>query len=297
MEASNRSSAYTVSLVSTKGGVGKSTLCANISALCADLGLRVLVIDCDTQASMSKFFRIADRADYGLGRVLRTRQIDADCISRSDIDNLDLIMWDADVLGALESLKLGFRGEQAIEQALQTVRDADLYDLVLIDTQGATGFLQDLGVVPADMILCPVVPEILSAREFHDAVVPLLQRYAQGAPGTRLATVPCKAVINQRTRTTDAREITAAIRQSFPTLRGRMSICGTEIPKAAAYTRGATLQVPVHRLEPDSDKAGGSASKTLHHLVWELFPHLTGRFVPGSDAADDLLTDAVGALT
>jgi chromosome partitioning related protein ParA len=45
----NRNSAYTVSLVSTKGGVGKSTLAANISALCTDLGLRVLVIDCDTQ--------------------------------------------------------------------------------------------------------------------------------------------------------------------------------------------------------------------------------------------------------
>ena len=236
---------------------------------------------------MSKFFRIAERAEAGLGRVLRTRQIDADCISRTDIENLDLIVCDADVLGALEFLKLGFRGEQAIDQALHSVRESDLYDLVFIDTQGATGFLQDLGVVPADMILSPVVPEILSAREFHDAVVPLLQRYAHGAPGTRLATVPCKAVINQRTRTTDAREITAAIRASFPTLRGRMSICQTEIPKAAAYTRGSTLQVPVHRLEPDSDKASGSASKTLHHLVWELFPHLTGRFVPGSDVADE----------
>ena len=124
------------------------------------------------------------------------------------------------------------------------MREANLYDLVLIDPQGATGFLQDLGAVPADMILCPVVPEIPSAREFHDAVVPLLQRDAQGAPGTHLATVPRKAVINQRTRATDAREITAAIRASFPTLRGRMSICATEIPKAAAYTRGATLQMP-----------------------------------------------------
>jgi chromosome partitioning related protein ParA len=284
----NQNSAYTVSLVSTKGGVGKTTLTANIAALCADLGLRVLVIDCDKQASMSKLFKIAHHAEAGLGRILRTRQIDADCISRTDIDNLDLILWDADVPAALEALMLGFHGDQAIEQALGSVREADLYDLVFIDTIGATGFLLDLGVVPADLILSPVVPEILSAREFIDGVVPLLQRYAQGAPGSRLATVPCKAVINARTRTTDAREITHAIRASFPTLRGRMSICNTEIPKATAYTRSATLQVPVHRLEPDSDKAGGSASRTLHHLVWELFPHLTGRFVPGSDAADDL---------
>jgi cellulose biosynthesis protein BcsQ len=102
----NQNSAVAVSLVSTKGGEGKTTLTANIAAPCADLGLRVLVIDCDKKASMSKLFKIAN---------LAARQIDADCISRSDIDNLDLILRDAGVPAALEALKLGF---QAIEQAL-----------------------------------------------------------------------------------------------------------------------------------------------------------------------------------
>ncbi len=41
-------------VISTKGGVGKTTRTANLGALLADLGLRVLLIDADVQPSLSK---------------------------------------------------------------------------------------------------------------------------------------------------------------------------------------------------------------------------------------------------
>ena len=34
-------------VLSTKGGVGKTTLAANLGALMADMGLRVLLVDAD----------------------------------------------------------------------------------------------------------------------------------------------------------------------------------------------------------------------------------------------------------
>ncbi|TRC47970.1 ParA family protein, partial [Mannheimia haemolytica] len=40
---------FIVSVMSTKGGVTKSTNVANIGAFCADHGLKVLMIDTDTQ--------------------------------------------------------------------------------------------------------------------------------------------------------------------------------------------------------------------------------------------------------
>jgi len=43
-------------VVSTKGGVGKTTLTANLGALLADLGLRVLMIDADVPPALSKFY-------------------------------------------------------------------------------------------------------------------------------------------------------------------------------------------------------------------------------------------------
>ena len=41
-------------VTSTKGGVGKTTLTANLGALLADMGLLVLLIDADVQPSLSK---------------------------------------------------------------------------------------------------------------------------------------------------------------------------------------------------------------------------------------------------
>ncbi len=41
---------------STKGGVGKTTLTANLVALLANMGLRVLLIDAEVQPSLSKYF-------------------------------------------------------------------------------------------------------------------------------------------------------------------------------------------------------------------------------------------------
>lgn len=43
-------------ITSTKGGVGKTTLTANLGALMADMGLRVLLIDVDVQPSLSRYF-------------------------------------------------------------------------------------------------------------------------------------------------------------------------------------------------------------------------------------------------
>jgi chromosome partitioning related protein ParA len=48
-------------ITSTKGGVGKTTLTANLGALLADMGLRVLLVDADVQPSLSKYFPLAAR--------------------------------------------------------------------------------------------------------------------------------------------------------------------------------------------------------------------------------------------
>lgn len=42
-----------VSIVSTKGGVGKTTTAANLGGLAADAGLRVLLLDLDVQPTLS----------------------------------------------------------------------------------------------------------------------------------------------------------------------------------------------------------------------------------------------------
>lgn len=51
-----------ISVISTKGGVGKTTTAANLGGLVADTGLRVLLIDLDVQPTLSSYFELTHRA-------------------------------------------------------------------------------------------------------------------------------------------------------------------------------------------------------------------------------------------
>jgi chromosome partitioning related protein ParA len=51
-----------VSIISTKGGVGKTTTAANLGGFAADAGLRVLLLDLDVQPTLSSYFTLDERA-------------------------------------------------------------------------------------------------------------------------------------------------------------------------------------------------------------------------------------------
>ena len=266
----------TFTITSTKGGVGKTTLTANLGALLADLGLRVLLIDADVQPSLSKYYALAAGSPLaGLTEMLVRGEVTAACITSTAIPNLDIVVSD-DPEGRLPTWLLnridrGFRLRFALQSAVVT----HAYDCVLIDTPGALGPMLDAVVMAADILVSPVTPEVLSAREFRDGTIELLERLEPaGAFGATLG--PVKAVIYRQDRTADARLIVAGIREEFSRLKDRVSVLDTVVPHAKAYKEAATLRMPVHRHERRRDGVMPSASAVMHHLAWELFPSLKG---------------------
>ena len=266
----------TFTVLSTKGGVGKTTLTANLGALLADLGLRVLLIDADVQPSLSKYFPISQPAVLaGLTEVIVRGEVTETAITPTLYQNLDLVVSD-DPEGRLPQWLLsridrGFR----LRQALRSPVIDGAYDCILIDTQGAVGPLQDAAALAADILISPITPEILSAREFRDGTVELLERLQPGSVvGATLG--PLKAVIYRQDRTNDARLIAASIREDFIRLQGRVTVLDTVVPHAKPYKEAATLRVPVHRHERKRDGVTPSAWTVMHELVWELIPSLEG---------------------
>ena len=55
--------AVTISLISRKGGVGKTSLCVHLAGLLARDGCRVRVVDLDPQCSLSQFFLGAEAVE------------------------------------------------------------------------------------------------------------------------------------------------------------------------------------------------------------------------------------------
>ena len=265
-------------VTSTKGGVGKTTLTANLGALLADMGLRVLLIDADVQPSLSKYFPLAvAKPAAGLTEVIVRGAVSASCITATLYQNLDIVISD-DPEGnlphwLLNRIDRGFR----LRFALQSPAVVEAYDCVLIDTQGAIGPLQDAAVLAADILVSPITPEILSAREFRDGTMELLDRLEPGsALGASLG--PMKAVIYRQDRSADARIIASGIREDFIKLKGRVAVLETVVPHAKAYKEAATLRVPVHRHERKRDGPMPSAYTLMHQLAWELIPSLEGVF-------------------
>ncbi|MDX5299135.1 MAG: ParA family protein, partial [Gammaproteobacteria bacterium] len=245
--------AIKVCVVSTKGGVGKTTSCVNLAGYLADqLGQRVLLIDADVQPTLSSYHHQYDYvAANGLSHLVHAR-VD-DIVSRvSGFDDRLHIVRSDDPEGQLQNWILHTPdGRVRLRHILRNSAALDAsYDIILIDTQGAVGPLQDAAVLAADFLVSPIPAELLSAREFARGTLGMLERLApmsyMGAP-----VGPLMGLLYRMDRTRDAAGVAQALRQqTFSQSRGQIQILNTVVPHAVAYRDAATAGQPVHRISP-----------------------------------------------
>lgn len=265
-----------LSATSTKGGVGKTTLCANISAVLADIGLRVLMIDADVQPSLSKYYQLHTKAPNGIVELMlgdNSEDVIRSTVSQTVYPNLDIIL--SNNISADIQVKVQNRADRAflLRSKLKHPFFQNNYDVIIIDTQGAVGALQDTAAFAAHCLISPIMPEILSAREFVTGTREALERLKQGQI-MGLPTPPLRAVIYARDRTRDARMITEEMREFFlaNNLDRSRSLLQTEVPEAKAYKEAATQRIPVHCHERTHAGKSASAYDIMHNIVYELFP-------------------------
>lgn len=254
-----------ITAVSTKGGVGKTTLTANLGAILADLGQRVLLVDADLQPTLSSYYRLEHQAPLGLVDVLE-RGGTSNAISRTDI-GCDLIVSN-DPEGKLPDWVLHTPdGRFRLKRILRRLTG---YDMILIDTQGAAGPLQDMAVLAADVLISPIPPDVLSAREFSRGTLAMIERLSHmediGFPLGNLY-----GLIYRLDRTIDARLTAESIRRlSYGPSQGRIQILTAVIPATVAYREAAAAGEPVHRFEPSRKGPTPSALESMMALVREL---------------------------
>lgn len=276
-------------VIGTKGGVGKTTLSANVGALIADMGLRVLLVDADIQASLSKFYELRYRAPHGLSEVIHLGVVSDSCISHTSWDRLDVIVCDAPrrtLAGDPNSsdlerfLQSRMDMPMILRRALRSPLVEDNYDVVVIDTPGSQGPLLFTAALAAHQLVTPVLPETPSAREFRTGTLDLLGKLAE-AEILGIRPGPVTAVINRADRTNDAKMVMGEIRQSYLEFGGNVRVAKTVIPSAVVYKEAATVQCPVHRMRSEN------AFATMHELVWELLPNLDGVYAGGGVEGDE----------
>lgn len=198
-------------------------------------------------------------------------------VSRTIIAGLDLVLSN-DHRGELNTLLLHAPdGRLRLRHLLPAL--APLYDLVLIDTQGARSVLLEMAVLASDLALSPVTPEILAARELRRGTMQLLEDIA---PYRHLGIEPpsLHLLINRvHPVSANARMIQQALRDLFQDHAG-ICVLGTDVPAIEAYPRAATRGLPVHRVEhrQPPGRVAPAALDTMRALAGELFPQWQDRF-------------------
>ena len=81
-------------------------------------------------------------------------------------------------------------------------------------------------ILAADVLISPICPDILSAREFIGGTLELLERLEPSA-NLGFSVPPMKAVVYRTEHTSDSRAMARLIREQFLTLRGRVSVLDT----------------------------------------------------------------------
>lgn len=272
-----------ISIISTKGGVGKTTVTANLGGFLADAGLRVLLLDLDMQPTLSSYFEITDRAECGTYELLAFNERDvARLASHTAVERLDVILSN-DQHRQLSTLMLNAPdGRLRLRNLLPAFEPR--YDLMLVDTQGARSVLLEMAVLASDIAISPVTPETLAARELRRGTVRLLEDVAPFR-NLGIQPPPLKLLLNRVPAVSaNARLIQQSLRLIFRDTG--IEILHTEIPAIEAFPRAASHDLPAHRVEyrRPTGRLAPSALEIMRDLASELCPqwreqlvHVTGR--------------------
>jgi chromosome partitioning protein len=175
-----------VTIASQKGGVGKTTLTANLGHALALSGKQVLLIDFDAQGGLAAYLNVAENSgSYHLltqrnPNAPNVRQFIHSFVQPSERENLWVLPGDKSTSDAQELVR---RASLAHIRNMLCVFDGLGLDFILIDTSPSIGGIQESANYASDLLLIPTHPKHLSMRGMK-LLWDDLQRMRQGVTGS-----------------------------------------------------------------------------------------------------------------
>jgi chromosome partitioning protein len=151
-----------VSVVNQKGGVAKTTTCANLGASLAARGSRVLLVDLDPQANLTMGLGVEW---YGLRRALDKVLLDPEETPLASIlhpvDGLPLYLAPGHLNLADCEVMLMPAADRAyrLRNALEALAETQRFDWIFIDCPPSLGTLTQNGIVASSHLLIPTEPK------------------------------------------------------------------------------------------------------------------------------------------
>lgn len=157
-----------ISVLNQKGGVGKTTSTYNIAAAIAKTGAKVLMIDSDSQASLTLMTANNPLSfDTNVCNIYEDYKQIRECIYRTPVDNLDFIPSSLK-LAKIETKLFaeGIGRESKMRKALSFVNE--MYDYCIIDCPPSLSMITLNNLVASDELIIPTETSALSVYALDD---------------------------------------------------------------------------------------------------------------------------------
>lgn len=153
--------AKTVCVINNKGGVGKTTVCVNLSAFLAALGKRVLLVDCDHQGNATFSLGIRPTSlSLSVYNVLMGEINPEAVIKNTSILGFDILPANQELAGANVELVSSDEREFRLSKVLKSIEQQ--YDFIIIDTPPSLGILTINALCAAQEVIIPIQAEYLA---------------------------------------------------------------------------------------------------------------------------------------
>lgn len=207
-------SAHVVAIVNKKGGVGKTVTALNFGAALREAGKKVLLVDLDSQCSLTICCDVDVEALDGrsLYDVLLRRDSPSIMEIIRPVKQLgfDLVPANIDLDNADEELTRQYMREFRLKVALQPILSD--YDYILLDCPPHTGLLTINALALATSVLIPVQADYLAMRGTKQLLDTIERVQREVNNDLKIAGLLITMVDG---RTTHSKSVTEIIRDSF----------------------------------------------------------------------------------